>query len=246
MFSIQSVALNLLGNQEISGDIEFFNFRIPWQADDFHAVLKGQRNVGQGGLMDQGHRPGKIAEQSVEQLQTDGFHRRYDAHPAGFGPYECARLGRETGGIFFMLPSLETNLVRGEKRQYDIQAPYYPDLRSKLENKVDIKASPLRTMLEKVIYDLDPYNPEAAKTIVMRVEFPRDYAALVPLARREQASRTIWLTPSLAMSSRIIWTPSAPHSMGLCLQDGILPSRVATEASCLASKRSPMPQPVHR
>jgi hypothetical protein len=129
----------------------------------------------------------------VEQLQTDGFHRRYDAHPAGFGPYECARLGRETGGIFFMLPSLETNLVRGEKRQYDIQAPYYPDLRSKLENKVDIKASPLRTMLEKVIYDLDPYNPEAAKTIVMRVEFPRDYAALVPLARREQAKAIVYL-----------------------------------------------------
>ena len=59
----------------------------------------------------------------VEQLQTDGFHRRYDAHPSGFGPYECTRLGRETGGIFFMLPSLETNLVHGEKRNYDLEAP---------------------------------------------------------------------------------------------------------------------------
>jgi hypothetical protein len=48
-------------------------------------------------------------------------------------------------------------------------------------------------MLEKVIYDLNPYNPEAAKTIVMRVEFPREYAALVPLARREQAKAIVYL-----------------------------------------------------
>src|SRR5262249_2146576 len=52
----------------------------------------------------------------VEQLQTDGFTRRWDAHPSGFGPYEQARLSQQTGGVFFMLPSLETNLVRGEKR----------------------------------------------------------------------------------------------------------------------------------
>ena len=99
----------------------------------------------------------------VEQLQTDGFHRRYDAHPSGFGPYECSRLGRETGGIFFMLPSLETNLVHGQKRNYDMEAPYFPDLRSRLEVKADIDRSPLRTMLEKVIYDLNPYNPQVAE-----------------------------------------------------------------------------------
>ena len=29
----------------------------------------------------------------VEQLQTDGFRRRYDAHSSGYGPYECTRLG---------------------------------------------------------------------------------------------------------------------------------------------------------
>ena len=62
----------------------------------------------------------------VEQLQTDGFHRRYDAHPSGFGPYECTRLGRETGGIFFMLPSLETNLVHGQKRNYNMDCAVLP------------------------------------------------------------------------------------------------------------------------
>jgi hypothetical protein len=130
----------------------------------------------------------------VEQLQTDGFHRRYDAHPAGFGPYECSRLGRETGGIFFMLPSLETNLVHGQKRNYDMEAPYFPDLRSRLEVKADIDRSPLRTMLEKVIYDLNPYVPEIRKIIEMRVEFSTDFEALARQIRHEQGKAVVYLT----------------------------------------------------
>jgi hypothetical protein len=139
----------------------------------------------------------------AEELQTDGFHRRYDAHPSGFGPYECTRLGRETGGIFFMLPSLETNLVRGEKRDYDIQAPYYPDLRSRLEVKTDIDKSPMRTMLEKVIYELNPYNPEARKIIEMRVEFSSDYEALAQQIRQEQAKAALYL-PYLARAEETV------------------------------------------
>ncbi|MCH5377837.1 MAG: VWA domain-containing protein, partial [Planctomycetes bacterium] len=34
----------------------------------------------------------------VEQLQIDGFRRRHDAFPSGFGPYEQCRMARETGG----------------------------------------------------------------------------------------------------------------------------------------------------
>ena len=44
---------------------------------------------------------------------------------------------RETGGVFFMLPSVETRLVRGnaDKRRYQLEAlrPYLPDMRSRLE-----------------------------------------------------------------------------------------------------------------
>ncbi len=129
----------------------------------------------------------------VEQLQTDGFHRRYDAHPSGFGPYECSRLGRETSGIFFMLPSLETDLVHGTKRNYDMEAPYFPDLRSRLENKAEIAASPMRSMLEKTIYDLNPYNAAVRAKIEMAVDFPREYEAFVPFARREQAKAIVYL-----------------------------------------------------
>ncbi|MCI0357806.1 MAG: VWA domain-containing protein [Planctomycetaceae bacterium] len=131
----------------------------------------------------------------VEQLQTNGFHRRYDAHPSGFGSYECARLGQETGGIFFLLPSLETNLVHGQKIDYDLEAmrPYVPDMRSRLENKSDIDASPLKTMLTKVIYDLNPYNPTAAKIIVMRTEFSIDPQQFVAQARQEQGKAIVYL-----------------------------------------------------
>lgn len=139
----------------------------------------------------------------VEQLQTDGFHRRYDAHPSGFGYFECTRLSRETGGIFFMLPSLEVNLVHGSKRNYDMEAPYFPDLRTKMEVKADIDKSPMRSMLETVIYDLNPYNPEAAKIIEMRVEFPREYPQFVPAAQREIAKALVYL-PYLARAEQTV------------------------------------------
>jgi hypothetical protein len=139
----------------------------------------------------------------VEQLQTDGFRRRYDAHPSGFGPYECTRLGRETGGIFFMLPSLETNLVRGEKRNYDMEAPYYPDLRTRLEVKADIESSKMRTMLEKVIYDLNPYNAEARRIIEMRVEFSTNYDTLAQQLRQETSKAAVYL-PYLARAEETV------------------------------------------
>lgn len=129
----------------------------------------------------------------AEQLQIDGFRRRYDAHPSGFGPYECSRLGRETGGIFFMLPSLETNLVRGEKRDYGMEAPYFPDLRARNEVKTDIDKSPMRTMLEKVIYDLNPYNPAVQKQVEMRVEFATDYDTLARQIKQEVGKSVVYL-----------------------------------------------------
>jgi hypothetical protein len=135
----------------------------------------------------------------VEQLQTDGFRRRYDAFNSGFGPYEETRMSRETGGIFFMLPSLESALVRGEKRRYELEAmrSYKPDLRQRMEVKADIDKSPLRSIIEKVIYDLNPYNPAAAKIIEMRMHFTDHQTnpqAFLSQARTEQQKALIYLT----------------------------------------------------
>lgn len=132
----------------------------------------------------------------VEQLQTDGFHRRYDAHPSGFGPYEQSRLARETGGIFFLLPSIESNLVRGEKRRYELEAmkPYLPDLRAREEIIFDRNKGKLRTMLWTVICDLDPYNKQSARVIEMRVEFSINPGEFVRQAAMEQGKAKLFIT----------------------------------------------------
>jgi hypothetical protein len=132
----------------------------------------------------------------VEQLQTEGFRRRYDAHPSGFGPYEQARLCRETGGIFFMLPSLESDLVRGEMRRYELEAmrPYLPDLSARHEYAHERDVSPLRSTLWKVIADLNPYDPAKAKVIDLRLTFSRDPAEFARQVAEEQEKARLYTT----------------------------------------------------
>lgn len=122
-----------------------------------------------------------------EQLQIDGFQRRRDAFPAGFGPYEQCRLTRETGGVFFMLPSLESALVRGEKRRYELEAmrPYRPDLVAREELFAQRASSPLRSIIWQCISDLNPYNPSLSQQIEMRVHFSPEYAEFVRQANVE-------------------------------------------------------------
>ncbi|WP_254509663.1 vWA domain-containing protein [Anatilimnocola floriformis] len=130
----------------------------------------------------------------VEQLQTDGFHRRYDAHLSGFGPYEQTRMSHETGGIFFVLPSKEINLVRADNKKYEFEAMrrYMPDIRSRLEVGAETEKSELRKALTKVIYDLNPYNPEISKIIEMRVHFSPDVPNLLKQIEIECAKSTIY------------------------------------------------------
>ncbi|MBW3598300.1 MAG: VWA domain-containing protein [Planctomycetes bacterium] len=141
----------------------------------------------------------------VEQLQTNGFRRRHDAFPSGFGPYEQCRMARETGGIYFMLPSLESNLVRGEKRRYelDIMRPYRVDLRSRAECFFDRDKSKLQTTLWDIIYTLDPYNPQAAKYIELRVEFSPEYPTFVKQVDHELKKLPLYLTALAAASDTV-------------------------------------------
>jgi len=96
----------------------------------------------------------------AEQLQIDGIHRRFDAHPSGFGPYEQSRIARQTGGIFFLLPTPEANLWRRDDRTYDPESmrPYLPDLSSRPDYATERDKHPLRATLWKVISDLNPYD----------------------------------------------------------------------------------------
>ncbi len=109
----------------------------------------------------------------VQHLQTSGFERRLDALSSGFGPYEQMRLARETGGIFFALPSVEISLVQANRRRYELEAmrPYRPDLRSRLEILADRDESPLRQVLWKLICDLNPNDEKLAKLVTLKTEF---------------------------------------------------------------------------
>ncbi len=96
-----------------------------------------------------------------EQLQIDGFHARNDAFPSGFGPYEQSRMARETGGVFFMLPSPEVNLVgRRADLIYDADGmrPYLPSLATREAYTYERDRSPMRAVVWKVIVDLNPYD----------------------------------------------------------------------------------------
>ncbi len=112
------------------------------------------------------------------QLQTNGFYRREDAFPSGFGPYEQSRLAHQTGGIFFMLPSLESNLVRGEKRKYELEAMrgFQPDLRSREAILRDRDMSELRKVIFTIVNrDLNPWDEQQRPKVEMRRHWAPDF-----------------------------------------------------------------------
>jgi hypothetical protein len=124
-----------------------------------------------------------------ELLQIDGLHRRWDANASGFGPYEQCRMARATGGVFFMLPSPETNLVGRDNRRFALEAmrPYMPDLSSRVDYVAERDKSELRRYLWKIITDLNPYDPAhtGANRVVVRHGFPLNQEAFVRQAREE-------------------------------------------------------------
>lgn len=157
----------------------------------------------------------------AEQLQTNGFQRRTDAHPSGFGPYEQCRLARETGGIFFMLPTIEADLVRedestlvdqyrrkqitkeeylakvGEYRRYSLQSlrPYLPSLDSRHDYMLERNNSKLRATIWKVISDLNPYDPQKAEVIELRTSnFSPNPSTFANQVRQEIAKAQLYVT----------------------------------------------------
>ena len=131
----------------------------------------------------------------IEQLQTEGFRERTDSHPSGYGPYEQSRLARESGGIYFMLPSVELDVVGLDKRRYrlDNMRSYKPDLRDRVSLFREIESSPLRSGLLKIIYDMNPYDDEAKKIIVMRTDFSTNPEEFVRQAGSEMDKVTIYM-----------------------------------------------------
>ncbi|MFQ5731708.1 MAG: vWA domain-containing protein [Planctomycetaceae bacterium] len=100
-----------------------------------------------------------------ECLQWDGLRARWDAFSSGFGPYEQVRLARETNGIFFVLPSEETNLVGAgarDKRQFAAHdmREYHPMWLSRTQYDRARRNSKFRRTIWDVIVRLNPTKHE--------------------------------------------------------------------------------------
>jgi hypothetical protein len=96
----------------------------------------------------------------AELLPFDGFRRRMDASLSGFGPYEQVRLCRDTGGIFFMLPSEEQNINDPDSRKYaslDMKE-YTPDIATRRDYVERRDKSPFRRAIWEAIVLLNPYD----------------------------------------------------------------------------------------
>ena len=131
-----------------------------------------------------------------EQLQTNGLRRRNDAFSSGFGPYEQSRMARETNGIFFMLPSVEEDLVGKQNRyRYDLEAmrPFLPDMRSRIEVLSDRDEHPLRSVIWQVINDLNPYNERSKEIVELDYDFPIRHDNFLRSVRENQLKAKLLL-----------------------------------------------------
>lgn len=98
-----------------------------------------------------------------ECLQFDGLHGRWDVFSSGVGPYEQVRIAKQTGGIFFLLPGKEDNLVGSgslEQRKFAMldMKEYLPEMVSRLEYAKERDASKFRDAQWQVISTLNPHK----------------------------------------------------------------------------------------
>jgi hypothetical protein len=110
----------------------------------------------------------------VECLQWDGLHERWDEQPSGFAPYELARLAKDSGGIYFLLPSEENMRVRQREQAYSISVlkEYVPDYESRAAYMERRNKSELRRTLYEVIQFTNPQGKPAEATFVHRRHYP--------------------------------------------------------------------------
>lgn len=112
---------------------------------------------------------------AFETLQWDGLHLRREDQPSGFAPYDLARLTKETGGRYFILPTVENERVRQIEKAYNYSEirELAPDYEGRIPYLSRRNASRLRSTMAEVIRITAEFG--------MREEFPVDPAAALPL-----------------------------------------------------------------
>ena len=112
----------------------------------------------------------------VELYQWDGLYERWDEQPSGFAPYELARLTKDSGGIYFVLPSEEFMRVRRREQAYSITQlkEYLPEYDNRLVYIEKRNASPLRHDLHAIVME--------GKAFLYRRDYPINQQELVQAA----------------------------------------------------------------
>lgn len=133
----------------------------------------------------------------VEMYQWDGLYERWDEQPSGFAPYELARLTKETGGIYFLLPSEEFMRIRRREQAYSLAQlkefmPEYDNRMSYVEKR---NRSPLRRTLHDIVNE--------SKAFHYRYEFPIDSQAVMKAADEEGGKATLRLNALIAIQARL-------------------------------------------
>jgi hypothetical protein len=135
----------------------------------------------------------------VEVMQWDGLHNRWDEQASGFAPYELARLAKDSGGIYFLLPSEENMRVRRQERAYSIATlkEYIPEYDSRLEYVERRNRSELRSTLYAIIQETQRSPFRHA------YRFPVLPAEMIPLATQAGELATERLKILLAIQARL-------------------------------------------
>jgi hypothetical protein len=133
----------------------------------------------------------------VEIYQWDGLYDRWDEQPSGFAPYELARLTRESGGIYFLLPSEEFMRVRQREQAYSITRlkEYLPEYDNRLTYIEKRNSSPLRQLLHLIVVE--------GKNFLYRRDFPIEVDKLVQVALEEGQKATFKLNALLDIQKRL-------------------------------------------
>jgi von Willebrand factor type A domain len=133
----------------------------------------------------------------LELYQWDGLYDRWDEQPSGFAPYELARLTKDSGGIYFILPSEEFMRVRQREQAYSSTQlkEYLPEYDNRTIYVEKRNNSPLRQLLHAIVIE--------GKNFLYRRDFPIAPEELVKAALEEGPKATVKLNLLLEIQTRL-------------------------------------------
>jgi hypothetical protein len=140
-----------------------------------------------------------------ECLQWDGLHDRWDEQPSGFAPYELGRLAKDTGGIYFLLPSEEEMRIRQREKAYALATlkEYLPDNDGRAAYVEKRNRSELRRTMYEIIMHTRPVSGENRGFAFQR-HFPIFPDQMIPQAQKAGVEAQQRLTELVAIEKKLM------------------------------------------